>query len=164
MSVSLVSVLVSQPVLLCVVVLWYVTVFVSSGFWARYWRGLAGCHFCVLNFPTSQYLYCLPFFQLFDNNNNNNNNFNNNNSNNDNKNNNNASARCRYLLHFTGQHCPLGCSWLVLVRWSRDQTLLLGVAVVERLFSSLGMFRVPLRKSSTFSPFPILCSWRTLMF
>ena len=40
MSVSLVSVLVSQPVLLCVAVLWYVTVFVSGEFWVRFWRGL----------------------------------------------------------------------------------------------------------------------------
>ena len=39
MSVSLVSVLVSQPVLVCFAVLWYVAVFVSGGFWVRFWRG-----------------------------------------------------------------------------------------------------------------------------
>ena len=38
-DINLVSVLVSQPVLLCVVVLWYVTVFMSSGLWVRFWRG-----------------------------------------------------------------------------------------------------------------------------
>ena len=36
MSVSLVSVLVGQPVLLCVALLWYVAVFVSGGFWVPY--------------------------------------------------------------------------------------------------------------------------------
>ena len=54
MSVSLVSVLVSQPVLVCVVVLWYVAVFVSGGSWVRFWRGLASCRFCVLALHNSQ--------------------------------------------------------------------------------------------------------------
>ena len=39
MSVSLVLVLVSQPVFVCVAVLWYVAVFVSGGFWVRFWGG-----------------------------------------------------------------------------------------------------------------------------
>ena len=51
---SLVSVLFSQPVLVCVAVVWYVAVFVSGRFWVRFWRGLASRPFCVLDFPISQ--------------------------------------------------------------------------------------------------------------
>ena len=53
-TVSVVLVLVSQPVLVCVAVLWYVAVFVNGGFWVRCWRGLASCRFCTLDFPNSQ--------------------------------------------------------------------------------------------------------------
>ena len=42
---------VGQSVLVCVAILWYVAVFVSGGLWVRFWRGLAGCRFCVLDFP-----------------------------------------------------------------------------------------------------------------
>ena len=52
--VSLLSVLVSQPVLVCVAVLWYFAAFVSGGFWFESGGGLASCPFCVLDLPISQ--------------------------------------------------------------------------------------------------------------
>ena len=63
MSLSLVSVLVSQPVLVCVVVLRYVAVFVSGGFWVQFWRGWQVVASVDWTSPILNDLYCLPFRQ-----------------------------------------------------------------------------------------------------
>ena len=66
MSVSLISVLVSQPVLLCVVDLWYVTVFVSGGFCVRFWQVASKLSLLCTGLPHFSMIYCLPFRQVKD--------------------------------------------------------------------------------------------------